>query len=43
MILLQTARPSTLFTFFMFQHRGILFVTDLISGFKNTSQESSLI
>ena len=39
---LQTARPSTLCTYLMFQHRGLFFVPDLISGLKKTSQESSL-
>ena len=37
-ILLQTARPSTLCTVFMFQHHGPLFVPDEISGLKKTSQ-----
>ena len=41
-ILLQTARPSTLCTYLMFQHRGLFFVPDLTSGLKKNSQESSL-
>ena len=40
--ILQTARPSTLCTYLMFQHRGLFFVPDLMSGLKKTSQESSL-
>ena len=41
-ILLQTSRPSTLWTYLMFQHRGLIFVPGLTSGMKKTSQESSL-
>ena len=41
-IVLQTARPSTLCTFLMFQYHGPFFVPDQISGLKNTSQYSSL-
>ena len=41
-ILLQTARPSTLCAYLMFQHRGLFFVPDLTSGLKKTSQEASL-
>ena len=41
-ILRQTARPSTLCTYLMFQHRGLFFVPDLTSGLKKTSQESPL-
>ena len=37
-ILLQTARPSTLCTVFMFQHHGPLFVPDEIPGLKKISQ-----
>ena len=39
---LKTARSSILCTYLMFQHRGLFFVPDLISGLKKTSQESSL-
>ena len=39
-IVLQTVRPNTLCTNLMFQHRGFIFVPDLISSSKSNLQES---